>query len=98
MTTELSNINSTQSQLEEFRSLFDQAESEVKVQTSNAHDEMNEVLEEIKVLREDVKEKVGQGLNGLSAAAARISEEVIGELTEFHTQVSHPGYYEWDVY
>lgn len=98
VTTELSNINSTQSQLEEFRSLFDQAESEVKVQTSNAHDEMNEVLEEIKVLREDVKEKVGQGLNGLSAAAARISEEVIGELTEFHTQVSHPGYYEWDVY
>jgi kinesin family protein 11 len=48
---------------------------------------MNEVLEEIKVLREDVKEKVGDGLNGLSAAAERISEEVIHELIDFHTQV-----------
>lgn len=90
VTTELSNVSSSQSQLEEFRSLFDQAESEIKTQTSSAHDEMNNVLEEIKVLREDVKEKVGEGLNGLSAAAARISEEVIGELTEFHTQVSPP--------
>ncbi|KAL2010845.1 hypothetical protein VTN00DRAFT_3563 [Thermoascus crustaceus] len=91
VTTELSNVSSSQSQLDEFRSLFDQAESEIKAQTSSAHDEMNNVLEEIKVLREDVKEKVGEGLDGLSAAAARISEEVIGELTEFHTQL-HTSY------
>lgn len=49
---------------------------------------MNNVLEEIKVLREEVKGRVGEGLNGLSAAAARISKEVIGEFSEFHAQVS----------
>ena len=48
---------------------------------------MNAVLEEIKILREDVKRKVGEGLNGLSIAAGRISAEVINELGAFHTQV-----------
>jgi kinesin family protein 11 len=89
--SELSTVESARSQLEEFGSSFDRVESEAKTQTSGAHDEMNEVLEEIKVLREDVKTKVGEGLNGLSAAAARISKEVIGEFSEFHSQL-HTSY------
>lgn len=89
--SELSTVQSARSQLQEFGSSFDRVESEAKSQTSGAHDEMNEVLEEIKVLREDVKTKVGEGLNGLSAAAARISKEVIGEFSEFHSQL-HTSY------
>jgi kinesin family protein 11 len=89
--SELSTVESARSQLQEFGSSFDRVESEAKTQTSGAHDEMNEVLEEIKVLREDVKTKVGEGLNGLSAAAARISKEVIGEFSEFHSQL-HTSY------
>ncbi|KAJ5128251.1 hypothetical protein N7526_006417 [Penicillium atrosanguineum] len=89
--SELSTVQSARSQLQEFGSSFDKVESEAKSQTSGAHDEMNEVLEEIKVLREDVKTKVGEGLNGLSAAAARISKEVIGEFSEFHSQL-HTSY------
>lgn len=89
--SELSTVQSARSQLQEFGSSFDKVESEAKIQTSGAHDEMNEVLEEIKVLREDVKTKVGEGLNGLSAAAARISKEVIGEFSEFHSQL-HTSY------
>ncbi|GAD96318.1 kinesin family protein [Paecilomyces variotii No. 5] len=89
--SELNNVKLSQSQLDEFTSLFDEAESEAKAQTSNAHDEMNDVLEEIKVLRADVKSKVGEGLKGLSTAAARISKEVIDELTDFHTQL-HASY------
>lgn len=85
---ELNNVQSSQSQLEGFTSSFDRAEAEATTQTSGAHDEMNEVLEEIKVLREEVKGRVGEGLNGLSAAAARISKEVVGEFSDFHTQVS----------
>lgn len=85
---EMSNVRSSRSQLEKFTKAFDKAESEAKTQTSGAHDEMNEVLEEIKFLREEVKAKVGEGLNGLSAAAARISKEVIGEFAEFQSQVS----------
>lgn len=89
--SELSTVNSARSQLQEFGSTFDKVESDAKSQTSGAHDEMNEVLEEIKILREDVKAKVGEGLNGLSAAAARISKEVIGEFSEFHSQL-HTSY------
>lgn len=89
--SELSTVQSARSQLQEFGSSFDRVESEAKSQTSGAHDEMNEVLEEIKVLREDLKTKVGEGLNGLSAAAARISKEVIGEFSEFHSQL-HTSY------
>ncbi|KAI9925810.1 kinesin motor protein cin8 [Aspergillus wentii] len=88
---EMRNFQASQSQLQVFTSSFDQAKSEAKTQTSGAHDEMNDVLEEIKDLREEVKSKVGAGLNGLSAAAARISKEVIGEFSEFHAQL-HSSY------
>lgn len=88
---ELSNIQTARSQLQTFGSSFDKVEAEARNQTTSAHDEMNEVLEEIKVLREDVKTKVGEGLHGLSAAAARISKEVIGEFSEFHAQL-HSSY------
>lgn len=88
---ELSTVQSARSQLHSLGISFDKVEAEAKSNTSQAHAEMNEVLEEIKVLREDVKTKVGEGLNGLSAAAARISKEVIGEFSEFHTQL-HTSY------
>lgn len=85
---ELENINSSTKSLDEKDSCFKTSETEVTEQASGAKEEMNEVLEEIKVLREDVKRKVGDGLNGLSATAGRISAEVINELGGFHTQVS----------
>ncbi|CAI7607828.1 unnamed protein product [Penicillium manginii] len=88
---ELNSVQSTRSQLQEFGASLEKVETQAKNQTSSAHDEMNEVLEEIKVLREDVKTKVGEGLNGLSAAAARISKEVIGEFGEFHSEL-HSSY------
>ncbi|KAG0152923.1 hypothetical protein PDIDSM_1882 [Penicillium digitatum] len=88
---ELDTVQLARSHLTDLDASFDKAEAEAKNNTSTAHDEMNEVLEEIKVLREEVKSKVGEGLNGLSAAAARISEEVIGEFSEFHSQL-HSSY------
>jgi len=63
----------------------------VEAQSSEARDSMNDVLEEIKVLREEVKEKVGEGLHGLSQAAAKISGEVMTELELFHAQL-HASY------
>jgi kinesin family protein 11 len=85
--TEISNIEGTRSDLSEYNRSLDAACNNAKAETSGAHENMNNVLEEIKDLREEVKSKVGEGLNGLSAAAARISEEVIGEFTELHSQV-----------
>ncbi|EXJ96351.1 kinesin family member 11 [Capronia coronata CBS 617.96] len=61
--------------------------AEIESQCSGQKDAVNNVLEEIKDLRDDVKEKVGVGLQGLSQAAAKISAEVISELEQFHTQL-----------
>lgn len=84
---ELEKLSSTQAFLESNIFAFEGSEKEVSEQTKSAKEEMDLVLEEIKVLREDVKARVGQGLQGLSVAAERISAEVISELGAFHTQV-----------
>jgi kinesin family protein 11 len=84
---ELENLTSTQAFLEANVSAFEGSEKEVSEQTKSAKEEMDAVLEEIKTLREGVKDRVGEGLQGLSAAAERISAEVISELGAFHTQV-----------
>jgi kinesin family member 11 len=85
---EVDKLSSTQTFLEENIAIFENSGRDVSQQTSQAKEEMNQVLEEIKCLREEVKIRVGEGLQGLSAAAERISGEVIGELGAFHTQVS----------
>jgi kinesin family protein 11 len=84
---ELEKLSSTQAFLEANVSAFEGSEKEVSEQTKSAKEEMDAVLEEIKTLREGVKDRVGEGLQGLSAAAERISAEVISELGAFHTQV-----------
>ena len=86
---ELQKLGKTQDFLRGKVTSFEASEAEVLQQTSGAKEDMNVVLEEIKDLREDVKRKVGEGLDGLSTAAGRISAEVINELGSFHTQVSN---------
>ena len=86
---ELATMKTEQMALKEKASTFEKSHSNVLDQTVTAKDKMNEVLEEIKVLREEVKQKVGEGLEGLSAAAGRISAGVINELEGFHNQVRH---------
>jgi kinesin family protein 11 len=88
---ELEKLSSTQAFLEANVAAFEGSEKEVSEQTKSAKEEMDAVLEEIKTLREDVKARVGQGLQGLSVAAERISAEVISELGAFHTQL-HTSY------
>jgi kinesin family protein 11 len=85
---ELETVAVTQTFIQEKVAIFNRTEEEVSQQARSAKDEMDVVLEEIKTLREEVKGRVGQGLQGLSAAAERISAEVLSELDAFHTQVS----------
>jgi kinesin family protein 11 len=84
---ELDKLGASQSFLEEKMQAFGNSEKEVNEQTAQARDDMNEVLEEIRTLREEVKQKVGAGLNELSAAAEKISANIMTELDAFHTQV-----------
>ncbi|KAF2658498.1 kinesin-domain-containing protein [Lophiostoma macrostomum CBS 122681] len=89
---ELDKLGSSQSFLEEKMQAFGDSEKEVNGQTAKARDDMNEVLEEIRTLREEVKQKVGAGLNELSAAAEKISANIMTELDAFHTQQLHSSY------
>lgn len=84
---ELQEVDNTRQYLNEKVSQFENSEKDATLQTLGARDEMNTILEEIKTLREEVKQRVGEGLNGLSAAAGRISAGIINELDTFHTQV-----------
>jgi kinesin family protein 11 len=84
---ELDKLGASQLFLQEKVRAFEMSEQEVNEQTGKAHDELNEVLDEIKTLREDVKQKVGAGLNELSDAAENISANIITELDAFHTEV-----------
>ncbi|KZF24209.1 kinesin-like protein-like protein bimC [Xylona heveae TC161] len=80
---ELRGLDETQTYLQETMESLEHWHDENDAKASESRSNMNEVLEEIKVLREEVKERVGQGLNGLAAAAARISAGVISELEDF---------------
>lgn len=88
---ELAGLTKSQTFLAEKVTAFDRAESEVNSQTGKARDDMNEILEEIKALKVDVKTRVGEGLEGLSAAGKRISAGIMTELEQFQTQL-HTSY------
>ncbi len=88
---ELDKLETSQTFLQERMEEYQRSEQEVNEQTAQSRDHMNEVLEEIKTLREDVKHKIGAGLDELSAAAETISANIITELEAFHTQV-HASY------
>ena len=88
---EIHKLNQTHALLDRQVDALHVSEKEVLSQSSCAKEDINTVLEEIKTLREEVKAKVGEGLNGLSAAAGRISAAVIHDLDEFHGQL-HTSY------
>jgi kinesin family member 11 len=90
MQDELENLDNGRSFLQGNGDALDEAEKHATENMLKAKDEMNLVLEEIKTLREDVRRGIGQGLDSLSAAAGRISAEVINELDAFHSQVATP--------
>lgn len=88
---ELRRTQLAQALVEESTAALVEKTQEQEKSSQQAKEEMNNTLEEIKVLRDDVKAKVGEGLNGLSDAAARIAGEVISELDQFHAQL-HTSY------
>jgi kinesin family protein 11 len=88
---EMEKLGASQTFLQEKMQDFNSSEQEVNEQTAKSRDDLNEVLEEIKTLRADVKQRVGAGLNELSAAAEKISASIITELNAFHTEL-HSSY------
>lgn len=87
---ELQKLSSTQSFLDEHLTAFAESKRQLLEQKQRSRDEMDEVLDEIKTIRDTVKEKVGERLQFMSHAAEKISGDMLQELTVFHTQASFP--------
>ncbi|KAI2783791.1 kinesin-domain-containing protein, partial [Daldinia loculata] len=88
---ELQKLSTTQSFLDQNLELFAQSKRELIEQKEKSKEEMDEILEEIKVVRDHIKEKVGESLQAIATAAERISQDVLSELGIFHNQL-HTSY------
>jgi kinesin family protein 11 len=88
---ELQKLSMTQGFLEEHLGVFLDSKKQLLEQKQESKEDMDEVLEEIKVIRDTVKDRVGQSLNVISQAAEKIAADVLSEMTNFHNQL-HTSY------
>lgn len=95
---ELQKLSSTQAFLDENLARFAASKKDLVEQKEKSKEEMDDVLEEIKEVRDHITSRVGDSLQAIAGAAERIAEDVLSELNTFHNQVSHspprPGQYE----
>jgi len=68
-------------------SLFEQQRRNFETDLIDAKSSGDVILGEIKVLREDIKRKVGEGLTGLNSAAETISQGIVDAMVGFQQQV-----------
>lgn len=87
---ELRKLSSTQDFIEENLTQFGQSKEDLMDQKDKSKEEMDNVLEEIKVVRDNIKHRVGESLEAIATAAERIAADVLSELTTFHNQVLPP--------
>ncbi|KAI0474038.1 kinesin-domain-containing protein [Xylariaceae sp. FL0804] len=84
---ELEKLTSTQSFLDQNLELFAQSKKELMDQKQTSKDEMDNVLEEIKEVRDNIKLRVGESLQAIATAAETIAQDVLSELGAFHGQL-----------
>ncbi|KAI0099243.1 P-loop containing nucleoside triphosphate hydrolase protein [Nemania sp. FL0031] len=83
--TELEELSSTRSFLDQNLELFATSKKELMEQKQKSKEEMDEVLEEIKEVRDNIKERVGDSLQSIATAAETIAQDVLRELSTFHS-------------
>lgn len=84
---EVSKLTSTQTFLEGQLEQFDQSKLDLLSGKDKSKQEMDDVLEEIKAIRDSVKEQVGGSLQAIATAAEQIAADVLSELDTFHNHV-----------
>ncbi|KAK7739905.1 Kinesin-related motor protein [Cytospora paraplurivora] len=88
---ELQKLSATQKFLDENLQHFETSKHELLDKKQHSKDEMDNVLEEIKVVRDNIKERVGESLQAIALAAETIAADVLSELGTFHTHL-HTSY------
>lgn len=84
---ELQKLSTTQSFLDDQLNAFADSKKLLLEQKQKSKDEMDEVLEEINVIRDSVKERVGESLQVISGAAEKIAADVVAEMANLHTHL-----------
>jgi kinesin family protein 11 len=84
---ELRKLSSTQAFLDEHLNTFAGSKKELLESKQKSKEDMDGVLEEIKVVRDTVKERMGESLQSISHSAERIAADMMSEMTAFHGQV-----------
>jgi kinesin family protein 11 len=87
MREELDKLASTQEFLDANLSSFAESRTMLADKTKESKEEMDDVLEEIKLVRDNLKQRVGDSLQAIASAAERIAADVLSELTTFHDHV-----------
>jgi kinesin family member 11 len=88
---ETSHLDEVHSFIDAQLSLFEKQRHGFEADLTEAKSSGDLILGEIKVLREDIKHKVGEGLSGLNAAAETISQGIVDAMVAFQQQVLvHP--------
>ncbi|KAL3605840.1 Kinesin- motor protein [Fusarium poae] len=90
---ELRKLSTTQAFLDEHLSTFAESRKELLESKQKSKDDMDGVLEGIKVVRDTVKERMGENLQSISQSAERIAADMMNEMTAFHGQL-HNSYSE----
>lgn len=88
---EIQQLASTQTFLDANFQNFEAARNDLLEQKDRSKEDMDNVLEEIKVVRDNIKERVGESLSAIAAAAERIAADVLSELDTFHNHL-HTSY------
>lgn len=88
---EIQQLASTQTFLDANLHNFEAARNGLLEQKDRSKEDMDNVLEEIKVVRDNIKERVGESLSAIAAAAERIAADVLSELDTFHNHL-HTSY------
>lgn len=88
---ELEKLSSTQSLIDQNLARFAESREQLLKQKEQSKEDMDRVLEEIKVVRDNVKQRVGESLQAIAAAAERIAGDVLSELGTFHSHL-HASY------
>lgn len=73
--------------LEGTGNVFERSQGEIMTQTTNSKKELDSIVDEVKLLREEVDENVGAGLQNLEQVANRILEGIVSEVDGFRLQI-----------
>jgi len=85
---EVESLTNTQLLLATTMNLMDDSKKRLLAQQHESKEDMDNVLEEIRTVRDHIKLRVGDSLQAIASAAERIAADVLSELDVFHTHVS----------